>query len=176
MSLVLLSDVKAYLDITTDVNDGKLQGVLDAAESEIAQWMSAGTTLASEVITERCSGGAKSLALSKGPVISVTSVTGAWGDTLSLTDLDIDKQNGLINFYPFASVPFLEPWYSVVYTAGFANLAALSSDVVYAVKELVRDGWNPQRGNRGQGANGDVISGRQRAQMIITNRQVSGFA
>lgn len=175
MSLVPLADVKDHLNIPSSASDTKLQAALDAAESWVAQKLSAGTTLAVETITERAPGRGMALSLNHGPATTLTSVTGVYSGSLTLSDLDIDLEHGLIYYVPGSWMPFLDPWYTVVYEAGYDSL---SPDLALAVKEVTRDFWAPQRGNR-PSAGGNPVNGTpgmDRAMEIIYGRVPGGFA
>ena len=143
MSLVLLADVKRDLKITGSAEDTDLQAMIDSAEATIAQILNAGTTLASEAITTRVAGRVRTLVLTRGPVLSITSVTGSLSGALTLSDLDIDLEHGLIHYPPLQLLAFLDPYYTVVYQVGYATLPP---DLALAVKELVRHFWDPRRG------------------------------
>lgn len=147
MSLVLLADVKAHLDIQTSSNDVDLQAMIDAAEATIAQILNAGSGLASESVSTRVAGRTRTLVLTRGPVLSITSVTGSLSGVLSLSDLDIDLEHGLIHYPPLQLLAFLDPFYTVVYDVGFASLPP---DLALAVKELVRHFWTSRRGPTGR--------------------------
>lgn len=146
MALVPLADVKGYLGIVDSTGDTVLQGILNAAETALSHRLGGNGTFASTTVTQRAAGRGNALVLNYTPVISVTSVTGSFGDTLSTGDLDVDLEHGIIHYLPFLSVPFIEPFYTVVYQTGYTSLSQLPSDVVLAVKELVRHLWESQRG------------------------------
>lgn len=184
MSLVLLADVKTHLNITGTTYDPELQTMIDAAESAIAQMLNCGSTLATQAITQRAAGRTRTLVLTRGPVVSVTSVTGSLSGALTLSDLDIDLEHGLIYYPPLQALAFLDPYYTVVYQAGYTSL---TPDLVLAVKELVRHFWASQRGGAsrpGQGGGGgdaasfaaQVGAFPTRVLELLNNYQVSGFA
>jgi hypothetical protein len=174
MSMVALSDVKTHLGVAVDDTDTQLQASLDAAETWVAQTLSVGDSLASHTVTQRCTGGGLNLVLTSLPVLSVTSVTGVYSGALTLANLDVDLEHGLIGYLPGLFVPFYDPVYTVVYSAGFATLPA---DLIYAVKEATRGFWQPQRGGGpSMGANQLQMEGLASAQRILDNRILSGFA
>lgn len=181
MSLVPATDVAAWLKYTatpTGADLVKLQATIDAAESYIAYKKGHGTTLAPEAITQRAPGLGASLVLTTLPVISVTSVTAADGGTLVVANLDVDLDNGLIGFTPVSRVIFPLNWYSVVYQAGFANLAALPDAYKQAVREVTREFWGAQRGGSVQSGGGPPDEGGARfeADRIIATLPSYGFA
>jgi hypothetical protein len=171
MSLVDLPAVKAWLNMGSDASDSKLQETIDAAEAYIARRIGAGSTLAAETITERVDGLKTDLILTTLPVISVTSVTGADGGTLTVASLDVNEQQGIIRYTQISSIIFPMPWYTVVYQAGFT---ALDFDYTQAVKEVTREFWGPQRGGRQN--NPDQTSAMTNANIIIDNLPSYGFA
>lgn len=146
MSLVPLADVKAHLNITVDV-DTELQEMIDAAETAISRKLGGTGTLAAEEVTQQVHGyGREALVLTSLPITSITSITDSTGAVLDLSTLYIDTTRGIVRWNAYSTVPFLLPYYTAVYQSGYANLAALPSDYVLAVKELTRHLWATQRG------------------------------
>lgn len=148
MSLVPLPDVKSHLNITSPADDTELQAMLDAAESAICRRLGGTGTLAATSVTQRAPGRTPALVLNYLPVVSLTSVTGVYSGALTPGDLDFDATDGLVYWLPQSSpVTFVDPYYTVVYQTGYANLAALPDDLVLAVKEQVDHLWTSQRGS-----------------------------
>jgi hypothetical protein len=180
MSMVSLAEVRQHLNIATDASDTKLQATIDAAESYIARRIGAGSTLAQETVTQRVNGFRSVLTLTTLPVISVTSVTGSDGVLVPLSGLDVDTAAGIIRsnatyYYSQPYYPFLLPFYTVVYQAGYA--APLAYDFVQAVKEVTRQLWGSQRGGqRGSGDPTEIASAMTNANILIDNLQTPGFA
>lgn len=180
MSLVLLADVKRHLNVGSPDDDIEIQSMIDASEASIAQILNAGSTLAVQAITQRAAGRSATLVLTHAPVVSVTSVTGSLSGALTLSDLDVDLEHGLICYSPFQSVAFWDPFYTVVYQAGYTVLT-LPPDLVLAVKELTRHLWTTQRGGSNRPAHSvDPISTSysfpNRVLELVNNYTVSGFA
>lgn len=181
MSLLLASDVAAWLRYSatpTGAELTKLQETIDSAESYIAGKKSIGTILGPETITQRVDGGGCHLVLTTLPVISITSVTGADGAALVVANLDQDLQHGILGYDKYRSIEFSMPWYTVVYQAGFANLAALPHNYQQAVREVTREFWGAQRGGSVQSGGGipDDGSARFEADRIIATLPSYGFA
>lgn len=93
MSVIPLAEAKTRLNkaaaVTTD--DVELQAMLDAAESEYADWVAplVGKTL-------RYDGGGERLILPRN-VTAVTEVTYADGTVVALSDLDFDVDTGILH-------------------------------------------------------------------------------
>lgn len=138
MSVVLLSEAKAHLNITVITHDTELQTVLEAAEAILTQHVG---PLAPVATTSRVSGGRVVIVLPVAPVISLTSITPVGGTALTVTDYQLDASAGLVSLVSGGIVGY--GVYDVVYQAG---RTALPADLALAVKELVRHLWESQRG------------------------------
>lgn len=151
MALVTLTDVKPHLNITASrtVNDAELQGFIDAATAVIEEYV--GPVLPRTVTQLVSPSGTTILA---GPVLSVTSVTDAYG--LPTTTYVLDSAAGVLTgttptFYPTGTLqaPSLA---AITYTAG---LASVPPTVRLATCFVVADLWNSsQRGSVPAPANG----------------------
>lgn len=147
MSVVSLSDAKAHLHISTSVSDAELQKVIDSSEAAVVAMVGpiSAVTVTDTVdcpwSTSWPAVYSQSLVLKTWPVISLTSVTGYSGATVSVSDLDVSSR-GLIRYKDRVSV-FFEPWYSVVYQAGRATLP---TDLRLGVLAEIRLRWRSQRG------------------------------
>lgn len=139
MSVLTLADAKTHLNITVTTWDTELQVVIDAAEAAIARRVG---PLEATPVTNRVRGGGVSLLLTTLPVVSLTSVTSVDGDALDVDDLYVSP-GGVVE-YASATTCFPAATYSVAY---FAGRATTPDDLLFAVKELVRHLWTPQRGN-----------------------------
>lgn len=137
MSTVPLSEAKTHLNVTVDTHDAELQGLLDAAESTIAQRCG---RLGSTPTTERVPGGDDLLLVAR-PAVSLVSVTSADGAVLDLSSLYLDSSAGIVSMSSGASFP--ARYYTVVFNAGRSSLPA---DLRLAVLELTRHFWVTQRG------------------------------
>lgn len=138
MSTVLLADVKTHLNLTVTTHDVELQAFIDAAEAAIGERVG---PLAAVARTVRVSPHPKALRVPS-PAASLTSVTDYAGNTVTLADLRLESDAGLI--YYLDGRPFSGAWYDVVYAHGFS---ACPNDLKLAVKELVRALWgDSQRG------------------------------
>lgn len=137
MSVLKLADARRHLNITSGTHDGEIQRHIDAAEAVIAEKCG---PLASTTVTERVRGG-RGLVLRQPPAISLTSVTPADGTALTLSDLYLDGDAGVVTDESGAC--FTARHYDVVYEAGRATVP---HDLVAAIEELVRHTWMTQRG------------------------------
>lgn len=138
MSFVTVSEVKDHLNITNGDSDDELQGMVDAAESAIAQVVGPLTPV---TVTESARGGGRSLVLPQAPVVSVTSITPTDGVALTPEDLYVNTAAGVVEYV--SGERFADVRHSIEYVAGRAGLDA---DLILAVKELVRHYWMTQRG------------------------------
>ena len=141
MSTLLLADAKIYLNITVTTYDTELQAFIDAAEAMIGQRCG---PIASTAKTVRIAGGTGCLALPTTPVISLTSVTPNSGAALTLADLYVDPVTGVVEYNN--GTGFSARYYTVVYAAGRSTCP---TDLLMAVKELLRHMWTTQRGRTG---------------------------
>lgn len=139
MSVLVLTDAQAYLNISPGPLDYELQATIDAAEAVIAKLCG---PLASTATTSRVEGcGTKALVLPVTPAVSLTSVTPVNGTALTLSDLYLNTLSGVVTYTVGYTFPALT--YDVVYNAGRTTCP---SDLLLAVKELVRHLWQTRRG------------------------------
>lgn len=154
MSVVLLADVKTHQNITTTANDTELQAFIDAAEAAIGKRVG---PLATVARTVRVAPYPKALRVPS-PAASLTSVTDYAGTAVTLTDLRLDSDAGLISYLDGRSMS--GAWYDVTYAHGYATCPA---DLKLAVKEQVRHLWTTQRGGGakrpGSGQADNVVPG-----------------
>lgn len=151
MSLLALADVKPHLRVDQTTDDTILQAKLDSAESWVSHQIGGSGTLAASAVTQRCNGFRSALILTTRPINSVTSVTGSDGVLVPLTGLDIDLPAGLIRsnatyYYAAPSYPFLLPFYTVIYQAGYATAAAVPEELKEAVRLMTQHFYSTQRG------------------------------
>lgn len=138
MSVILLADAKAHLNITGSDKDVELQAVLDGAEGAIAERCG---PLTSTEVTERVTGGGCGLVVRETPVVSLTSLTPVNGTAYTVADFTVDKSAGVIEWTSGAR--FASGRYDVVYEAGRTSVP---DDLKYGILELVRHMWATQRG------------------------------
>jgi hypothetical protein len=139
VSVLLLADAKTHLNITGDTHNTELQAMIDAAEAAIETYVG---PLTAREVTQRVSGSGTYLVLHTLPVISLTSVTPYGGSALTVGDLYLDAETGLVT-YP-TGVRFGSGVHTVVYQAGRTSVP---KDLELAIKELVRHLWSTQRGS-----------------------------
>lgn len=137
MSALDLAAAKTHLNITASTYDAELQLVIDAAEAAIVKRVG---PLQPSSQTARVSGGS-ALVLPVTPAISLTSITPVGGSALSLADVYLNTEAGVVSNIYGAS--FCAYAYDVAYLAGREECP---DDLLFAVKELVRHLWSPQRG------------------------------
>lgn len=138
MPALSLTEAKAHLNITTDQYNTDLTAIIASAEATLAQRCG---PLSSTTFTHRIPGGAWHLALPVTPVISLTTVTPYSGTDLTISDLYLDINSGLVTANNLT--PFVAAYYDVTYDAGRATCP---DDLLLAAKELVRHLWESRRG------------------------------
>lgn len=137
MAVLSLSDARAHLNITSSDNDAELLGFIGAAEAALAKKVG---PLESTSKTCRVRGGDE-LVLPVTPAVSLTSVTPVGGTALTVGDLYLDTESGVVTYSQGGT--FGSTNYTVVYQAGRATVP---DDLLQAVKELVKHFWTTQRG------------------------------
>jgi hypothetical protein len=138
VSVLTLADAKAYLNITASTYDAELQTFIDAAEAAVAK--RCGPLVSTTTTASHVYGGSSSLSLPVTPAISLTSITDATGGVINVSDVSVSKA-GIVE-YPSGGY-FGARWYVVVYQAGRTTVPA---DLLMAVREVVSDNWDSQRG------------------------------
>lgn len=145
MAVLELPDAKAHLNITGDEHDAKLEAMIAAAESAIAERVG---PLESTPRTVRVRPYGKNLII-PGPALGLTSVTDSSGATVDTAGLYVEPRSGVVTDNLGAS--FGASWYDITYDFGRAECPP---DLLLAVKEMVRHLWDTQRGPTGRpGAN-----------------------
>lgn len=135
MSVLSLANAKTHLNVTTTKDDGEIQALIDAAEAAIAQRVG---PLKPTTVTARVSG-STALVLPVCPVLSLSTVVDDAGTAVTLGDLSVDLDAGVVTYLTGARFP---TYFTVVYQAGRNPCPA---DILLAVKELVRHLWMTQR-------------------------------
>lgn len=140
--VVDLTDVRAHLNITTDTHDAELVGFIDAA----VEWVTArvGPVIALEV-TEIARPGCDGVLWLDYPVLSLTSVVGAYGssavhDVATVTAASPELAAGKVWLGPGTATGSL----LVTYQAGRDTVPAL---IRSAVLDYIRWDWMSQRGS-----------------------------
>jgi len=140
MSAVTLADVKAHLNMAGSGNDTELQRFIDVAEAAISNLVGPLTPV---TVTEVHNGGRGSIVLRQPVAVSLTSVAYADGSAGS-SSYTLDGTTGILYYGDsYGCFPGGPRNVTVTYLAGWASLPA---DLVHAVKELVRELWETQRG------------------------------
>lgn len=147
MSVVLLDDVKVFLNISDSLHNAAIQDVIDAAEAIIVKRLG---FLGPTDYTDRVSGGTDALVLPRAPINTITSITGTSGATVTVADCYIRQGAGVVELDSGAS--FGERWYDVVYSVGYATTP---DHLTLAVKELTKHLFKSQRGPTRPGSTTD---------------------
>lgn len=144
MSTVTLAAAQLFLNKSADPTETELQSFIDRAEAILA--VRIGPLAATTVTDEWHAGGTSTLVLRKWPVISLTSATYADGTALTLDDLTVDGDTGIV-YWGYGTAGVFSSYGSrsvkITYSAGRASLAA---DLQEAVLELVKHLYESQRG------------------------------
>lgn len=140
MTVLSLPDALAHLSMAgVDApRDAKVTAMIAAAEAAIAERVG---PLEPEARTVRVTPSYKALAIPS-PAVELTSVTDSNGVALTIADLFLDKRPGLITFNNGQA--FTASWYDIIYDYGRETCP---SDLVLAVKEMVRHLWNSSQRN-----------------------------
>ena len=156
MAVLDLTAVKTALGIEGTTHDAQLTALLPRAEQYVASRCGPlePTTVTSRVEPLGCK-----LVLPKGPVLSVTTVTGRYVGLVSSTQYDTYKAiiTGLAEFD--------DDWYDVAYSIGRA-VGECPGDLVDAATNIVRHFWRPNQGPVGprQGDTKDAMAALRLAQ------------
>lgn len=136
MAVLDLTEVKTALGIETTVHDEQLRALLPRAEQYVATRCG---PLEPTTATSRVSGDSNQLVLPKGPLLSVTTVTGYSGTLVDPAIYWIDK--GMI----WSLTEFCEDFYDVAYSIGRA-VDECPGDLIDAATNIVRHFWRPNQG------------------------------
>ncbi len=176
-SVLDVTAAKVHLNLTVATYDAELQTFIDAAESFLARFIG---PLQATAATRRVCGDSAALVLPR-PVISLTSITPDTGAALTLSDLYLNPDTGVITFNSGAW--FYARYYTVVYQAGRTVSATVNADILHADKELVRHLWVTQRGSGGRPGSsqsepvvGPLYTLPPRVQEVIAAQGMSGSA
>lgn len=137
MAVLSLTDAKIHLNITVATFDAELTAFIAAAESAIGKKVG---PLEAVARTVRVRPVGRALIV-RPPLATLTSVTDSSGVALTVANLHFATASGVITYSDGQS--FTARWYDVVHTHGWASCP---SDLVLAVKELVRHLFDTQRG------------------------------
>lgn len=133
MAVLALDEVKDALNIKQTVTDAQVGDLIGQAESFVANLCG---PLEPTPVTSRIPGG-RYLVLPLGPVLSITSVTGRSGATVTLPG------NALAGAVLDPGQTLSEDWYDVAYVVGRETCP---DDLRRAALEMCRHLWRPQRG------------------------------
>lgn len=145
MSVIPLTDAKAYLNELSPALDAELQTFIDAAEAAVAAKIGPLTVAAQ---TSRVRGWAWVLRLPVFPVVALTSVTPVGGAALDVSQLT-PSPDAQRTVEWLQGGYFTSRWYDVVYTAGRPVSATTFADIYKGLLELLKHLWKTQRGSAG---------------------------
>lgn len=140
-SIVSLADAKAHLNLTTTAHDDELREYLEAATEIVESYVG---PVARRTRTARVCGYRTHIPLPHTQVLSITSVTVVKdGSTpISLSDLTIDTQSGVVSYKNGVAFPYGEmDW---TYTVGRSFVKA---NWTLAAKIILKHNWETQLGN-----------------------------
>lgn len=101
MSTVLKADVKLRLHKTLTVDEPVIQAMIDAAEAEYAEYVIGvvGSSLAGgTAVTKKYDGGGDAIVLGPPSVTTLTAAAYVDGAVLTLTDLELDTNTGIVHW------------------------------------------------------------------------------
>jgi hypothetical protein len=143
-SAVTLAAAQLFLNKTANPAETELQSFIDRAEAILT--VRIGPLAATTVTDEWHAGGSSTLVLRKFPVISLTSAAYFDGTALTIGDLTVDGDTGIV-YWGYNTAGYFPDYgprsVKVTYSAGRASLPA---DLQEAVLELTKHLWESQRG------------------------------
>lgn len=137
--IVSLADTRAFLNVTATTNDEELRDVIDEATEIVEGWVGPVVRRTVTALGVFPSGGMLFL---EPPVISLSSITSAYGytTTYTITDYTLDADSGIVRANSGKST-FVYP-VDVTYVAGRAVVKGV---IRRAAKVLIRGLWAEQR-------------------------------
>lgn len=139
MAVLDREEVKAYLGISQDNQDARIDELILVAQSTIAERVGPLEPVAKTV---RVFPSGRTLCVPS-PAAEITSVTDADGTVLAIGDLHLEQRAGLITFNDGRC--FSARWYDVAYNYGRAS-GQCPAHLVEAVLVLIKHLHNPQMG------------------------------
>lgn len=164
--MLTLPEVKPYLGIKSQISDSDIEGFLDAAEAATERRI--GPLVARAQTSTVRGSGSCSLALPVTPLISVTSITGQSGTTVTPDRVSAGRAAVV-----YALTSFSESYYTVVYQVGHAASApALAANIRQLVALELKYQWEVMRGQVQRGPDNT----RLRADDLARDVMGSNFA
>jgi len=150
VTVLSLEDAKITLNIpaSTTTYDSEIASWVASIQSSLERFT--GGPIVNRAITERVEiiHGYTAICLRQRPVVSVTSITPDSGSALSLADIKVDTNAGVIrraNGLPFYVFGYGPPWANAVYVAGWGSqVPAAFNDFARIVIDHL---WSTQRGS-----------------------------
>jgi hypothetical protein len=192
--IISLDEAKDFLNIDNDISDFEISGFITSAS---LAWVNrVGPVAGATTYDEWYDGGGSTIVLRHTPVTSVTSITEAYTDSLTYTlTADPLDGTGVSGFYGYTlekergllvrrangtSLAFAKGVRNVhiVYVAGYTTAP---EDIKEAVKALLKQGWETQRGGSRRPGSEPAPQGYMglwpsRAQDIANSYLVPGIA
>lgn len=143
MTLIMLADAKAQLNITGDSQDAELQAYIDALTPVIEGIIG---PVENRTVTETVHGTGPALGLQQTPAVTLTSLTAqlTGGTSYNVADLYLDGTTGIVRRLDGGYFTG-GPW-TAVYEAGRGTV---SPTVNLAARILLQHLWSTQRATRG---------------------------
>jgi hypothetical protein len=139
MSVLILPDARVHLGMKTGDNDAGLSAAVDSAEAIVSNLVGPLTPVAAA--TSRLAGGDR-LVIPAAPLTGVSAIVTPDGQTVDLSTVTVDLPSGVVYFNDNLT-RFSSDAYDVTYTAGWA---AIPDDLLWGVKECLREIWQARRG------------------------------
>lgn len=136
---ITLTEAKAFLGVTGTEQDSRISTLLTVAASQVESYI--GSIVSQRTVTERiyAEDYVTALTVTHYPVISLTSLT-VDDEAQTLGEFRVANAQGIIRRVDGYAVSGREV--VAVYTAGYANAAAVPPAIVEATKHLVKDLYN----------------------------------
>lgn len=137
-SIMSLASAKTHLNMTSSKDDEEIRNMIEAVTATIERHRGE-AVVRQEVVEDNVMGNRNRFALLKHPVIEVTEILDARGNSQDVTKWKLDKQNGILVRYDGAG---LQGDVTITYTAGYAEIPA---NYILAAKIILAHLWSTQR-------------------------------
>jgi hypothetical protein len=153
VTVLELAEAKQHLNISVATSDAELETFIAAAEAVLTQWVG---PLEPANRSDRVPGYGWGLHLPVFPAIEITTLAAVGGAGLDVATLHLDEPSGTVTRNDGGR--FTAWAYDIEWVAGRVTLP---DDLLFAVKELVREMWKTQRGSVGPDETLGPISDRR---------------
>jgi hypothetical protein len=137
-SIMSLTAAKAHLNMTSSKDDEEIRSMIEAVTAVIERHRGE-AVVRQEVTEDNVMGNRNRFALLKHPVIEITEILDARGNSQDITKWQLDKQNGILVNYNGAG---LSGSVTISYVAGYAEVPA---NYILAAKIILGHLWTTQR-------------------------------